>query len=87
MDPRAIVEKAGKNLAFLQDDVLGVHLYGSWAIGESNEMSDIDICIVAPSAEDKTALRRSAIAAICDDSFDFSTSAYSNSCHSICRWL
>ena len=70
MDQRAIIEKARKDLAFLQGDVLGVLLYGSWATGESHENSDIDICIVAPSVEDKTALWRSAIAAVRDDSFD-----------------
>ncbi len=70
MDQRAIIEKARKDLAFLQGDVLGVLLYGSWATGESHERSDIDICIVAPSVEDKTALWRSAIAAVRDDSFD-----------------
>ena len=70
MDQRAVIEKAAKDLAFLRDDVLGVLLYGSWATGESHEMSDIDICIVAPSVEDKAALWRSAIAAVHDDSFD-----------------
>jgi hypothetical protein len=70
MDQRAIIEKVGKDLAFLQDDVLGVLLYGSWATGDRHEMSDIDICIVAPFVEDKTALWRSVIAAIHDDSFD-----------------
>ena len=53
MDQRAIIEKARRDLAFLQGDVLGVLLYGSWATGESHEKSDIDICIVAPSAEDR----------------------------------
>jgi len=70
MDQRAIIEKARQDLAFLQGDVLGVLLYGSWATGESHEMSDIDICIVAPSVEDKTALWRRAIAAIRDDRYD-----------------
>ena len=65
-----IIEKARKDLAFLQGDVLGVLLYGSWATGENQVNSDIDICIVAPSVEDKTALWRSAIAAVRDDSFD-----------------
>ena len=49
MDQREIVEMAKKDLAFLQDNVLGVLIYGSWATGESHEKSDIDICIVAPS--------------------------------------
>ena len=70
MDQRAIIEKTRKDLAFLQDGVLGVLLYGSWATVESHERSDIDICIVAPSAEDKTALWRSAVAAIRDDCYD-----------------
>ena len=70
MDQRAIVERAKKDLAFLQDNVLGVLIYGSWATGESHEKSDIDICIVAPSAEDKIALWRETIAKIRDDRYD-----------------
>ncbi len=70
MDQRAIIEKAKKDLAFLQEDVLGVLIFGSWATGMGHEMSDIDICIVAPSAEDKIALWREAIAAIRDDRYD-----------------
>jgi hypothetical protein len=70
MDQRAIIEKARKDLAFLQDDVLGVLLYGSWVTGESHEMSDIDICIVAPYVAYTTAFWRSVIAAIRDNSFD-----------------
>ena len=50
--------------------MLGVHLYGSWATGEVHEKSDIDICIVAPSVEYKTALWRSVVAAIRDDCYD-----------------
>jgi hypothetical protein len=30
MDQRAIIEKVRKGLAFLQDDVLGVLIYGLW---------------------------------------------------------
>jgi predicted nucleotidyltransferase len=67
MDQKAIIEKAKKDLAFLQEDVLGVLIFGSWATGMGHEMSDIDICVVAPSAEDKIALWRQAIAAIRDD--------------------
>lgn len=71
MDQRAIIETAKKDLAFLEEeDVLGVLIYGSWARGESHEKSDIDICIVAPSAEDKIALWREAIAAIRDNRYD-----------------
>ena len=50
--------------------MLGVILFGSWATGMGHERSDIDICIVAPSAEDKIALWRDAIAAIRDDRYD-----------------
>jgi hypothetical protein len=32
-DRRAAIEKVMKGLAFLQGDVLGVLLYGSWATG------------------------------------------------------
>jgi uncharacterized protein len=70
MDQRAIIKSAKKDLAFLQDNVLGVLIYGSWATGESHENSDIDICIVAPSAEDKIALWRESIAKIHDDRYD-----------------
>jgi predicted nucleotidyltransferase len=70
MDQREIVEMAKKDLAFLQDNVLGVLIYGSWATGKSHEKNDIDICIVAPSAEDKIALWREAIAEIRDDRYD-----------------
>ena len=70
MDQRAIIEKARKDLAFLQGDVLGVLFYGSWATGENHENSDIDICIVALSVEDKAALWRSAIAVVRDDCYD-----------------
>lgn len=70
MDQRSVIEKAAKDLAFLQEYVLGVLLYGSWFTGKSHEKSDIDICIVAPFAEDKTALWRSAIAAVRDDRYD-----------------
>jgi len=70
MDQRAIIETAKKDLAFLEGDVLGVLIYGSWATGMGHEKSDIDICIVAPSAEDKIALWRKAIAAIRDDRYD-----------------
>ena len=47
MDQRAIIEKDKKDLAFLQENVLGVLIFGSWATGMGHEMSDIDICIVA----------------------------------------
>lgn len=57
-------------MAFLREDVLGVLLYGSRAAGKSHDKSDIDICIVAPFAEDKTALWRRAIAAVRDDRHD-----------------
>lgn len=70
MDQRAVVEKAKKDIGFLQGDALGVLLYGSWATGEGHEKSDIDICIVAPAVEDKTALLMSAIAEIRDDRYD-----------------
>lgn len=59
-----------KGFGILREDVRGVLLYGSWATGESHEKSDIDICIVAPFAEDETAIWRSAITAVRDDRYD-----------------
>ena len=70
MDQRAVIEKARRDLEFLQEEVLGVLLYGSWARGEAHERSDIDICIVAPDAEDKAALLLKALAGIRDDRYD-----------------
>ncbi len=70
MDQRAVIEKARRDLEFLQGDVLGVLLYGSWAMGESHENSDVDICIAAPTAEDKIAFLMGAISAIHDERYD-----------------
>ncbi len=60
MDAGDIRGKVREDLRFLFDNslVLGVLLYGSVVTGESNERSDIDICVVAPSASDRVELSR-----------------------------
>ena len=70
MDREEIVARAKKDFQFLQDRVLGVMLYDSWARGEAHERSDIDVCIVAPEIQDKAALWREAISGLRDERYD-----------------
>ncbi len=72
MDAEAVKRKVREDLQFLCDDilVLGVLLYGSVAEGESNERSDIDICVVAPSASDKVKLSRWIMRNVKDERYD-----------------
>lgn len=70
MDQGEALAKAKRDFQFLQDRVLGVMLFGSWARGEASERSDIDICIVAPEAEDKAALWREAISRLRDERYE-----------------
>jgi len=60
MDAEDIRGKVREDLRFLFDNslVLGVLVYGSVVTGESNERSDIDICVVSPSASDRVELSR-----------------------------
>ncbi|MGB8218279.1 MAG: nucleotidyltransferase domain-containing protein [Candidatus Methanoperedens sp.] len=52
------IEPVRKDFYFLslQEDILAILLYGSVAKGEDTSQSDIDICIVSPSCEDKKSL-------------------------------
>ncbi len=61
MDREEVLARAKRDFQFLQDRVLGIMLFGSWARGEANERSDIDLCIIAPEVEDKASLWREAI--------------------------
>ena len=61
MDREEVLARAKRDFQFLQDRVLGIMLFGSWARGEANERSDIDLCIIAPDVEDKASLWREAI--------------------------
>ncbi len=70
MDREEVVARAKRDFRFLQDRVLGIMLYGSWARNEAHEQSDIDICIVAPEATDKAALWREALGGIRDPHYD-----------------
>lgn len=70
MDREEVVARAKRDFQFLQDRVLGVMLYGSWARGDASERSDIDICIVAPEIQDKAALWREAISELRDARYE-----------------
>jgi predicted nucleotidyltransferase len=61
VDREEVLARAKRDFLFLQDRVLGIMLFGSWALGEANERSDIDLCIIAPEVEDKASLWREAI--------------------------
>ncbi len=51
-------DKIKEELKPIQKEVLAILLYGSSAKGESNERSDIDICIVAPHTDKKELYRK-----------------------------
>jgi predicted nucleotidyltransferase len=70
VDRKEVVARAKRDFQFLQDRVLGVMLYGSWALGEASERSDIDICIAAPEIQDKAALWREAISKLRNSRYD-----------------
>jgi predicted nucleotidyltransferase len=61
VDREEVLARTKRDFLFLQDRVLGIMLFGSWALGEANERSDIDLCIIAPEVEDKASLWREAI--------------------------
>jgi predicted nucleotidyltransferase len=72
---KEIVAKVKEDLSFLQDPVwreqiLGVLLYGSQATGEAGPRSDIDLCIVAPQAADRSFLWRKFISHLRDSRYD-----------------
>ncbi len=60
MDAKDVRRKMREDFRFLFDNtlVLGVLLYGSVVKGKCNERSYIDICVVAPSANDKVEFSR-----------------------------
>ncbi len=72
MDVGEIEGKVREDFSFLIDNssVLGILIYGSMAKGEGNERSDIDICIVAPSVEDKIRFLRTILANVRDERYD-----------------
>ena len=72
MDAEDVRGKVREDLRFLFDNksVLGVLLYGSVVTGESNERSDIDVCVVAPSASDRVELSRWILANVRDERYD-----------------
>jgi len=72
MDAKDAKRKVREDFRFLFDNnsVLGVLLYGSMAKGESNERSDIDICVVAPSASDKIEFSRWIMSNVRDKRYD-----------------
>jgi predicted nucleotidyltransferase len=70
MDQEQVKIKLRRDLKFLDDQVIGVLIYGSWAKGDFHEKSDIDVCIVAPYTRDKMALYRTLLSGIHDDRYD-----------------
>jgi len=75
MAGKDIVAKVKADLEFLHDPVwreqiLGVLLYGSQATGEAGPRSDIDLCIVAPRAADRSSLWRKFISHLRDSRYD-----------------
>jgi len=53
-------KKVEEDFSFLKndDDVLAVLLFGSQVTGDTNERSDIDICVVAPEVEPIKMMRK-----------------------------
>lgn len=70
MDREEVLARAKRDFQFLQDRVLGIMLFGSWARNDASERSDIDLCLVAPEVEDKAALWREAISEPRDSRYD-----------------
>jgi hypothetical protein len=70
VDREEVLARAKRDFQFLQDRVLGIMLFGSWARNDASERSDIDLCLVAPEVEDKAALWREAISEPRDSRYD-----------------
>jgi len=70
VDREEVLARAKRDFQFLQDQVLGIMLFGSWARNDASERSDIDLCLVAPEVEDKAALWREAISEPRDSRYD-----------------
>ena len=75
MAGEVVTERLGKELQFLAEPswkkrVLGVLLYGSWARGDAGPDSDIDLCLVAPVAEDRAGLWREFVSHLRSEKYD-----------------
>jgi predicted nucleotidyltransferase len=72
MDAEEVGRKVREDCKFLIDNVLvlGMLVYGSVAKGESDERSDIDICVVAPLVDDKIRFSRLILANVKDVRYD-----------------
>ena len=75
MAGEVVTERLGKELQFLAEPswekrVLGVLLYGSWARGDAGPDSDIDLCLVAPEAEDRAGLWREFVSHLRSEKYD-----------------
>ena len=75
MAGEVVSERLGKELQFLAEPswekrVLGVLLYGSWARGDAGPDSDIDLCLVAPEAEDRAGLWREFVSHLRSEKYD-----------------
>lgn len=53
-----VVERVRTDFSFLEDEVLGILVFGSVASGSSHSRSDIDVCIVAPEKDPYDVLKR-----------------------------
>ncbi|MGB2726943.1 MAG: nucleotidyltransferase domain-containing protein [Halobacteriota archaeon] len=70
MDAEDIRRKVREDFKFLFNEVWGVLLYGSVAKEENDERSDIDICVVAPSVDNKIRFSRWILSNIRDERYD-----------------
>ncbi|MEA3325618.1 MAG: nucleotidyltransferase domain-containing protein [Euryarchaeota archaeon] len=70
MDKEEVKRRVKKDFEPLQEDVLGILLYGSLAAGEDCERSDIDISIVAPAIDDKSGFSRRILSNVRDARYD-----------------
>ena len=75
MAGRGVVDRVKEELQFLakpswEKRVLGVLLYGSWARGDAGPDSDIDLCLVAPEAEDRAGLWREFVSHLRSENYD-----------------
>lgn len=68
MDAEDVSGKVSEDFKFWFDNisVFGVLLYGSVVKGESNERSDIDVCVVAPSVSNKIGFLRGILSNVRD---------------------
>jgi len=70
MDRKELKRKIKKDFKFLSDEVMGALLYGSAVREDYHEGSDIDVCIVSPSVEDKSKFSRQILSNIHDERYD-----------------